>query len=354
MKSKVILLLTAILLATGCEDNYTPPPPAPAPPPLPPVEETPDNGEEGTGGTEEPKVEIPFKDVIIYPEFKEDFNEATSFLRFAAKANGGEDFRYFSAHPSLSEKNNSTKIMMMRIDPADNEGWGKGPQVITKDYTFYGSYATRLRVPDTKKAQKNLGAAAGLYVYDIDEKYGHSEIGIELRLADPTKVYLYAITGEEGKLNTISRTVDLAAGSIKDCSYSANGGTSTALTDAQNAPSTIKSISGFDASKKLYIYGFDWSAEKITWWLRESDSAEKVILWEYEGKELFPGTYAPMGIPVLPAQNATSFWHSTSRLAHGLSSAKEAPKYPYEMEIDWMSYTPFQDAIDAWKEEAKK
>ena len=157
MKSRFALLLIALAVAS-CGKEYPTPAPAPPPPPLPPEQEKPDSGEQD----EEDVLEIPFKDVILYGEFREDFSESASFLRFAPKSNGGEDFRYYSGHPSLSAAN--TKVMMMRIDPEDGEGWGKGPQVLTKDYTFYGSYSARMRVPDIKKAQKNLGAAAGVYV----------------------------------------------------------------------------------------------------------------------------------------------------------------------------------------------
>lgn len=330
-----LILLTLILVVASCGKEYPTPAPAPPPPPLPPEQEKPDNGDQG----EEDVPEIPFKDVILYGEFREDFSESASFLRFAPKSNGGEDFRYYSGHPSLSAAN--TKVMMMRIDPEDGEGWGKGPQVLTKDYTFYGSYSVRMRVPDIKKAQKNLGAAAGVYVYDVDDKYGHSEIDFELRVADPTIVYLSAITGTGKELNRISRTINLAKGTIIESSD-------------KDSPATITAISDFDASKKFYIYGFDWTPEKITWWIRKDENTDRIVLWEYTGKELFAGTYAPTGIPVLPAHYATSFWHSTSRLAQGMTSAKEAPKYPFEMEIDWMAYEPFDDLINEWKENASK
>ena len=330
-----LILLTLILAVASCGKEYPTPAPAPPPPPLPPEQEKPGNGDQG----EEDVPEIPFKDVILYGEFREDFSESASFLRFAPKSNGGEDFRYYSAHPSLSAAN--TKVMMMRIDPEDGEGWGKGPQVLTKDYTFYGSYSARMRVPDIKKAQKNLGAAAGVYVYDVDDKYGHSEIDFELRVADPTIVYLSAITGTGKELNRISRTINLAKGTIIESSD-------------EGSPATITAISDFDASKKFYIYGFDWTPEKITWWIRKDENTDRIVLWEYIGKELFADTYAPTGIPVLPAHYATSFWHSTSRLAQGMASAKEAPKYPFEMEIDWMAYEPFDDLINEWKENASK
>lgn len=343
---KTLISLSVVLAMAACGKEYPTPAPAPPPPPLPPEQENPDNG----GGEEEP--EIPFKDVVLYGEFEEGFSETASFLRFAPKASGGEDFRYYSAYPSLSEAN--TKVMMMRIDPSDGEGWGKGPQVLTKDYTFYGSYAARMRVPDIRKAQKNIGAAAGLYVYDVDEKFGQSEIAFELRIADPTIVYLSAWTGTGKELNRISRTINLAKGTITDCSYGTGATEKGKLTVDQNNPSKITAISDFDASKRFYIYGFDWYPDKITWWIRKDMNTEKVILWEYKGKELFTGTCAPAGIPVLPARYTTSFWHSTTRLAEGMKAAKEAPKYPFEMEIDWMTYEPFDDHIGAWKENGSK
>ncbi|MBQ7811780.1 MAG: glycoside hydrolase family 16 protein [Bacteroidales bacterium] len=334
MKHRFLLLAVALLVA-ACDGKYTPPAPAPPPPPLSPEQGKPDNGGEGGGEA----LETPFKDVTLTSAFQEDFSEAASFLRFSPKANGGEDFRYYSAHPSLSEKN--ATVMMMRIDPTDAEGWGKGPQVITKDYTFYGSYSARIRVPDIRKAQKNIGAAAGLYVHDADEKFGLSAIDMEIRIADPTKIHLAAWTGKKDAPNWISRTIDLAKGTVIECSYGTGTTETGRLTDAQNIPASIPSISGFDASGQFYIYGFDWYPDRLTWWIRLNENSDKVILWEYEGTELFPDTYAPAGIPVLPAHNLTSFWHSSTRLAEGMSKATEAPKYPFEMEIDWMAYKPF-------------
>ena len=124
------------------------------------------------------------------------------------------------------------------------------------------------------------------------------------------------------------------------------------MADINNAK--ITAISDFDASKKFYIYGFDWYPDKIIWWIRKDINTDKVILWEYKGTDLFTETYAPYGIPVLPAHYTASFWHSTTRLAEGLKAAKEAPKYPFEMEIDWMAYEPFNDHIDVWKENGSK
>lgn len=350
MRKIFSLLVIAAVLAAGCGEDYTTP--APAPPP-PPIEETPDADEDiedegtenGTEGEENGNVnqepEIPIIDVTLAGQFKEDFSEKSSgFLKFVPKTSG-DDFRYYSGHPSLSE--NNTKIMMMRVDPTDGEGWGKGPQITTKDYTFYGSYSARMRVPNTKKAQKNLGAVAGLYTYDVDAEFGHSEIDIELRISDPTIIYLSAWTGKGTGLNRISRTINLAKGSIIDCSYGTGTTEKGKLTDAQNMPASISAISDFDASAKFHTYGFDWKPDRITWWIIPAGKTERIVLWDYEGKDIFPDGAYPTGIPERPSYCTASFWHSQSRLADKLANAKEAPKYPYELEIDWMSYEPFED-----------
>lgn len=339
------LIPALLLLVAACGEKYQVPAPAPPPPPVLPD----DGNQDGGNGSDE--TDKPFKDVVLYGKFKEDFSENSSgLLRFTPKTDG-EDFRYYSGHPSLSATN--TEVMMMRIDPTDGEGLGKGPEVKTKDHTFYGSYSARVRVPDTRKAQKNLGAVAGLYAYDTDERFGYSEIDFEFRIADPTKVYLAAWTGEQGSLNRISRTIDLAKGVIIDCSYGTGTEEKGKLGDAQNKPSSITAISSFDASKTFYIYGFDWYPDRIRWWIKLNENSEKVTLWDYEAGELFQDAYAPAGIPVLPVRNSFSFHHSRTRVAEGMKSATQAPSYHFELEIDWMSYEPYEDLNKEWMEQGQ-
>ena len=109
--------------------------------------------------------------------FKEDFSgKSSEFFNYNYRRNA-DDFRYFSGHPSLSEP--GTSIMMYRIDPADPAGAGKGPEIISKDYTFYGSYSARIKVPKAKDVQPNVGAVVGYFTYNIDPEIGQSEIDIE-------------------------------------------------------------------------------------------------------------------------------------------------------------------------------
>ena len=97
--------------------------------------------------------------------FKEDFSEGSSeYFDFNYRPSG-EDFRYFSGFPSLSEE--GTSVMLYRMDPADPAGAGRGPEIISKDYTFYGSYSARIKIPDPREIQPNVGAVVGYFTYNI-------------------------------------------------------------------------------------------------------------------------------------------------------------------------------------------
>lgn len=47
------------------------------------------------------------------------------------------------------------------------------------------------------------------------------------------------------------------------------------------------------------------------------------------------------GIPQPPTIYLMNFWHTNNWLVETNPLSVEKPLYPYELEIDWMSYTPF-------------
>src|SRR5688572_24917185 len=57
----------------------------------------------------------------------------------------------------VSKKEPSAKILSFKIDPSDSAGAGRGPEIISNKLTHFGTYATRLKVPDVKKVQPNVG-----------------------------------------------------------------------------------------------------------------------------------------------------------------------------------------------------
>ena len=282
--------------------------------------------------------------------FIENFTKPTSEFFNYNYRRGAYDYRYYSGHESLSE--DGTEIMMYRIDPEDPAGAGRGPEIITKDYTFYGTYAARIRVPKVKDVQPNIGAVVGYFTYNIDPVYGQSEIDFEWLIADPEIIYVGTWTGVRPAHNRVGRVINLKEGIIYDTSYrgeitkedrSKEITIRGKLKGRQNMPKKITPIEDYDASARFYVYGWDWYPDRLTWWIIHPDTNEKIILWDYEGKVLFPDQPAATGIPVVQTKYRLNFWHTNNWPVETNPDSIEKPAYPYELEIDWMSYKPFDD-----------
>ena len=76
--------------------------------------------------------------------FVEDFSAGSSDYFNYNYRPSGEDLRYSSGVPSAFEE--GTTVMMYHMDPNDPAGAGRGPEIISKDYTFYGRYSARIKV----------------------------------------------------------------------------------------------------------------------------------------------------------------------------------------------------------------
>lgn len=290
------------------------------------------------------------REVSFHGPFIENFSDPTSEFFNYNYRRGAYDYRYYSGHESLSE--DGTEIMMYRIDPEDPAGAGRGPEIITKDYTFYGTYAARIRVPKVKDVQPNIGAVVGYFTYNIDPVYGQSEIDFEWLIADPEIIYVGTWTGVRPAHNRVGRVINLKEGIIYDTSYrgeitkedrSKEITVRGKLKGRQNMPKKITPIEDYDASARFYVYGWDWYPDRLTWWIIHPDTNEKIILWDYEGKVLFPDQPAATGIPVVQTKYRLNFWHTNNWPVETNPDSIEKPAYPYELEIDWMSYKPFDD-----------
>lgn len=290
------------------------------------------------------------REVSFHGPFIENFSDPTSEFFNYNYRRGAYDYRYYSGHESLSE--DGTEIMMYRIDPEDPAGAGRGPEIITKDYTFYGTYAARIRVPKVKDVQPNIGAVVGYFTYNIDPVYGQSEIDFEWLIADPEIIYVGTWTGVRPAHNRVGRVINLKEGIIYDTSYrgeitkedrSKEITIRGKLKGRQNMPKKITPIEDYDASARFYVYGWDWYPDRLTWWIIHPDTNEKIILWDYEGKVLFPDQPAATGIPVVQTKYRLNFWHTNNWPVETNPDSIEKPAYPYELEIDWMSYKPFDD-----------
>lgn len=278
--------------------------------------------------------------IKFHGKFIENFDKPTSKYFFQRRDYRTEekDFRFFPASTSLSEK--GTKVMIFRMDPEDPAGAGRGPEIISKDYTHFGTYSARLRIPDVTKVQPDVGAVVGYFTYHRDDIHGLSEIDWEWLIADPEIIYIGTWTGPRGNLQRIGRTINLSKGIIYNTLYKsqADGNKNHPLTGLQNQPETIQAIENFNAAAQFYTYGFDWYPDRIVWWIIHPTTNEKIILWDYTGS-----TPNFTGIPTNPTFYRFNFWHTNNWPVETRSNSIEKPLYPYELEIDWMSYTPFKD-----------
>lgn len=280
--------------------------------------------------------------------FTENFDKQSSkyFDENHGRGNVEEDFRYYPGIPSLTE--NGTDVMMFRIDPEDPAGAGRGPEIATRKMTHFGTYRARLRVPDVKKVQPNIGSVVGYFTYRMDSVFGLSEIDFEWLLADPRIIFIGTWTGGRGGLQRVGRTIDLSKGEIYYTIYRSarDGNINHDITGIGNQPETVPAIEGYDASKRFYEYGFDWYPDRLTWWIINPDTNEKIVLWDYQGS-----TPDFTGIPVSPTTYMLNFWHTNNWPVDTNPDSIEKPAYPYELEVDWMSYEPFVEESKIWIKE---
>lgn len=265
--------------------------------------------------------------------FTEDFTDS-NFKNFRIGSTGtSAAFKCRSGVQSSSEP--GTKILLMKMDTADRAGAGRGPEIISNDFTHFGSYSTRLKVPRVAGVQPNAGAVVGYFTYHVDSLQGLSEIDIEWLVADPTIVYIGTWTGPRGQLKRIGRTINLAKGIIYNTIYKEGyQGTPEPLSGLQNSPETIPAIEGYDASQKFYTYGFDWRPDRITWWVLHPGTKEKIVLWDYQG--------SLRGIPQNKSRYRMNFWHTNEWAVETNPASIEKPLHRFELEVDWMKYEPFK------------
>jgi hypothetical protein len=259
----------------------------------------------------------------------EDFADTSMFFFRYGSTGNKSDFKWKSAVNSTFEP--GTKVLSFKIDPSDSAGAGRGPEIISNNLTHFGTYAARLKIPDVKETQPNVGAVVGYFTYHVDTIAGLSEIDFEWLIADPTIIYVGTWTGQRGQLKRIGRTINLAKGIIYHTVYKeGHGGIPVPLAAEQCEPARIEALQGYDASAAFYIYGFDWLPDRIQWWMIHPDTKEKIILWDYKG--------STVGIPQNPSHYRMNFWHADKWAVETNPNSIEKPLQPYELEVDWMSY----------------
>lgn len=218
----------------------------------------------------------------------------------------------------------------------------------SKELLGFGTYAARLKIPSAE-AQPKVGAIVGLFNYYNDEwnqtqeadinnngLYDNVEIDFEWLIADPEVIYITAYTdfhGPTGETRKVGRVINLAKGIIYSTKYAERlGAEGTNLTGLENTPTTIPAIPGYDASKNFYTYGYDWDTDKIRWWIIHPTTQDTVVLWDYQG----PSSRIPQKL----GSFMINLWHSDSWSVITQPGTTEKPQIPFELEVDWVSFTP--------------
>ena len=260
--------------------------------------------------------------------FKDDFNNNLQYFKYTSR---GKNIDYKYQAGVLSSIDISKKVLLFKISPEDGPKPGYGPEVTSKDNTHFGTYSATLKIPDASKLQPNVGAIVGLFTYISSKTEGLSEIDFEWHLANPKILTIGTWTGFEPKAQRIERVLNLATGKIYKTEQKLQDDSNLiALKGTQNLPKFINPIADFDASARFYTYGFDWLPDKIVWWIIDPRTQVKTVLWSYEGSTL--------GIPKHATTFRANFWHTDNWAAEEVKNSLEKPKYPFELEIDWMQF----------------
>lgn len=270
--------------------------------------------------------------VEFHDSFTANFQqENLEFFRYGSTGRKAK-FKWNSGVESL--ETNDSRVLSMKINPKDQAGPGKGPEIISTAFTHFGTYSTRLKVPDPRPIQPNVGAVVGYFTYENDLEKGLSEIDFEWLIADPEVIYMGTWTGEPGNLKRVGRTINLAKGISYSTEYREDFFQKREILtgSAENYPEQIQAIEGFDASAQFHTYGFDWYPDRIRWWMLHPTTADTVVLWDYRGQR---------GIPQHPSRYRMNFWHTDNWPVETNPKSLEKPKKRFELQVDWMGYRPF-------------
>ena len=109
--------------------------------------------------------------------FIENFSDSVLVnFRYGSTGNKAA-FKWQSGVTSKTEP--GSKVLLLKIDPSDSAGAGRGPEIISNDFTYFGRYSARLKIPEVKNVQPNTGAVVGYFTYYVDSVCGLSEIDFD-------------------------------------------------------------------------------------------------------------------------------------------------------------------------------
>jgi hypothetical protein len=140
-------------------------------------------------------------------------------------------------------------------------------------------------------------------------------------------VWLSVWTGYRSSDNAqkrVARAVQLSTGEVLWTKYFTRFDDGTPLSGAESSPAAISAVPGFDSSAGYHDYRIVWSADHVTFSLR--DGGRDLALWDYHG----PATR----IPQRPSSFLVNLWHTGDWAPPGRPSALKAPAAPLTAAVD--------------------
>ena len=265
--------------------------------------------------------------------FREDFNRDLPDGVFHKWGGGDASANQFAVEAS------DQRTVQLILPMGQAAGPTQGPNLEARTGPFlYGTFEARLKTP--RCSTNKEGNVSGFFTYfndgtdhDGDGLADNSEIDFEWLCAEPESIYLTMWTDYDdstGGQQRVIRKINLAHGIIEYTRYGWGWGEdkTQALSGSEAQPESIAPIAGYDASARFYEYGFSWTREAVIWWIRDSRTQEKIILWNYQGPQ--------SRITSRAAHLLVNTWHSSTWAPEDTPDALGSPQTDLLMEVDWI------------------
>jgi len=271
-------------------------------------------------------------EVKFYDNFDKGFTESSNWIFWCACLNHEVTLKA----PVIDEDADDGKVLQL-IFPNSclSQGPINGPNVESKKRFSYGTYVFRLKAA---QCSRDEGVVTGFFIYwqnriRIDRNRNGiadlAEIDFEILGAEPNALYMSIWTDyEEGVgQRRVVRKVNISAGKVEYTRY---------YTEWENweetggEPEGIPAISRFNSTKNYYEYGFIWTPNSVTFFIRDPETCENMMLWNYKDATHIPKT---------PAKIMLNVWHTDDWTPERFPEAVSPPSKNAVLRVDWVSYS---------------
>jgi len=205
----------------------------------------------------------------------------------------------------------SAKLLYPKNRPEGEWGPRYSTQIMSAEMNLYGHYEARLK---SGQANPGEGVISAFFIYRNDEVdydgdgiIDNHEIDFELLNSDRSSIWCsvytdYQYIADVENFHRNSARVNIATGEIHATIPGNEGNWDLVEIDPLGW-----TMPGFDHSSTIYKYGFDWSQEKVSFWIDLEDGMGHLVLFEV----LSDGSNGPNDhVPSMAAPTFFNIWHT--------------------------------------------